>query len=210
METLKIYWHPEYIGHSAKMVITRIYDLPSLALFYKFGRLPLEFVGNSRVLAIRVQDLWDWNVDEAGNCYCMNPECGVPLRLTPNPLLKTFCSEKCEKRFKTIFGSRWHTWGEYRYWVLLRDDKKCVRCSVDLKNRSDYVCDHIIPLFKGGKDWWEDPEMTNFQTLCSKCNREKTASDLAKPKKAKEKAKIVSLAMVFEKPIDYQLDKFCS
>ena len=72
-----------------------------------------------------------------------------------------------------------------------------------------YVCDHIFPLFKGGRDWWQDPDMSNFQTLCVECNIIKTANDLFKPKKAKERAiQYVSLAYLFEKPINYQLDKW--
>lgn len=96
-------------------------------------------------------------------------------------------------------GSKWfnfHTWGEFRLKVLIRDNGICQKCGkvVASKDESgrwpyqpEFVCDHILPLFKGGKDWHEDPEMTNFQTLCVDCNKIKTRHDVAKPHVIKQR-----------------------
>lgn len=105
-------------------------------------------------------------------------------------------------------GSKWldfHTWQYFREQVYNRDKGICQICH---KPTRSYVCDHIIPLFKGGRDWWEDPTMSNFQTLCEACNKVKTKRDVSKPKKAKEMAKLIYIASLFEVPKDYSLEKF--
>lgn len=78
-------------------------------------------------------------------------------------------------------GSKWltfHTWQGFRERVWQRDKGQCVKCHKEVKHTSQYVCDHILPLYKDGKDWHEDPEMTNFQTLCLTCNKQKTRIDM--------------------------------
>lgn len=96
-------------------------------------------------------------------------------------------------------GSKWfnfHTWGEFRLKVLIRDNGICQKCGKVVASKDEsgrwpyqpkFVCDHILPLFKGGKDWHEDPEMTNFQTLCVDCNKIKTRHDVAKPHVIKQR-----------------------
>ena len=91
-----------------------------------------------------------------------------------------------------LAGSKWinfKTWMDFRWYVLDRDNGKCKHCgkTITTKNEkglwlssnADFVCDHIIPLCKDGKDWWEDPGMLNFQTLCVDCNKLKTKNDMA-------------------------------
>lgn len=109
------------------------------------------------------------------------------------------------------------SWQIFRVDVFDRDNGRCVSCGKELTvNHGSYidvlpfVCDHVLPLFKGGKDWWEDPLMTNFQTLCVDCDKKKTAMDKAVPKTGKGKAKLVSLGWCFERPCDYKLEKFLS
>jgi len=111
-------------------------------------------------------------------------------------------------------GSKWldfKTWAGFRELVFDRDHGECCKCGKSVRGVT-FVCDHKIPLFKGGRDWWQDPEMINFQTLCEECNKVKTRLDMAVPVKAKEKAQheqhLVSLGFLFEKPVNHQLDKF--
>jgi hypothetical protein len=124
-----------------------------------------------------------------------------------NPWARKFCSTKCENAFNLAFY--WgDSWIDFRVRVRKRDRNQCVKCGKEVLDSSRYACDHIIPLFKGGRDWWEDFSMSNFQTLCNDCHAKKTAMDLAVPDSPKEKAKLVSLGFIFEIPKDSQLDKF--
>jgi 5-methylcytosine-specific restriction enzyme A len=59
---------------------------------------------------------------------------------------------------------------EVRKYVFERDNYHCQSCQkVDITAKNLQV-DHIIPLAQGGSN-----DMSNFQTLCAKCNREKSA-----------------------------------
>jgi hypothetical protein len=123
-------------------------------------------------------------------------------------------------------GSKWlnfHTWGGFRCKVFDRDNGVCQKCGKVIAKLTkqgywdcspQFVCDHIVPLFKGGKDWHEDPEMANFQTLCIECNKIKTRSDVAKPHIIKQKLglKVMQYAgFVFEQPDQkYTLEKWLS
>ena len=89
-------------------------------------------------------------------------------------------------------GSKWlnfHTWGGFRCKVFDRDNGICQKCGKVLAKLTEkgywdcspeFICDHIVPLFKGGVDWHEDPGMLNFQTLCVDCNKVKTKNDVSK------------------------------
>lgn len=68
-----------------------------------------------------------------------------------------------EKDHKRIFSD------EQRFAVLLRDDGKCQRCGVSVKD--DYEIDHIIAYSNGGRT-----NLNNAQLLCTPCNRKKSAS----------------------------------
>lgn len=56
-----------------------------------------------------------------------------------------------------------------RYDVLKRDDFKCQKCGISAKDGVKLEVDHIFPVSKGGKT-----EMSNLQTLCERCNRDKS------------------------------------
>jgi hypothetical protein len=122
-------------------------------------------------------------------------------------------------------GSKWldfKTWGSFRLDVFVRDNGTCKMCGKVIAEKDEhgyypyqppFVCDHIIPLFKDGKDWWEDPEMTNFQTLCEECNKIKTKHDVSKPKVIKQKLGLKTIqyaGFVFEQrePVNHSLDQF--
>jgi hypothetical protein len=123
-----------------------------------------------------------------------------------------------------LAGSKWidfKIWNDFRWEVLNRDNGICQMCKKQVTTKDSsgrwqfvtFVCDHIVPLFKGGRDWWEDKEMVNFQTLCEDCNKIKTRYDVAKAHVIKQKLdlKVVQYAgFVFEQiaPTNHQLDKF--
>ena len=52
-----------------------------------------------------------------------------------------------------------------RHDVLKRDKSTCQLCGITAKDGAKLQVDHIIPVSKGGKT-----EMSNLQTLCSRCN----------------------------------------
>jgi len=59
---------------------------------------------------------------------------------------------------------------EARKCVFERNNYQCQSChKIDLTAKSLQV-DHIIPLAQGGAN-----DLSNLQTLCAKCNREKSA-----------------------------------
>ncbi|GBO55217.1 HNH endonuclease [Pseudanabaena sp. lw0831] len=54
--------------------------------------------------------------------------------------------------------------------IFERNNYQCQSCQkIDLTAKSLHI-DHIIPLAQGGAN-----DMSNLQTLCAKCNREKSA-----------------------------------
>ena len=180
-----------------------------LSLLYREGRLPLAFVWSSgRQVIAYLDGLTDPILDEEGNYHCLL--CGRNLREI-HWLRKRFCGDKCEILFFRQHRNRGEgSWSDFRNRVFQRDEKKCCKCGRNLAGRTDFICDHIYPLFKGGRDWWEDPGMTNFQTLCPECNAIKTGLDFTIPVTLKEKAHIVSLSRIFDVPENHQLDKFLS
>jgi 5-methylcytosine-specific restriction endonuclease McrA len=59
---------------------------------------------------------------------------------------------------------------DLRKYVFERNNYQCQSChKIDLTAKSLQV-DHIIPLAQGGAN-----DLSNLQTLCAKCNREKSA-----------------------------------
>lgn len=58
-------------------------------------------------------------------------------------------------------------WQSLRLQVFARDGYRCVYCGVAVE-RPD--CDHVVPVFRGGKD-----EISNLVTACGACNRSKGA-----------------------------------
>ena len=57
---------------------------------------------------------------------------------------------------------------------------------------SELIADHIKPLALGGDEW----DINNIQTLCSKCNREKTAEDFRRIKSLKASERQISGAEI--------------
>jgi 5-methylcytosine-specific restriction endonuclease McrA len=55
----------------------------------------------------------------------------------------------------------------------LNEDKELKDYSCDYFD-SCFVADHIEPISCGGDEW----DLENLQTLCIKCNKEKTKSDM--------------------------------
>ena len=56
-----------------------------------------------------------------------------------------------------------------RHEVFKRDNYTCVECGASKKDGATLHVDHVIPVVKGGSD-----ELSNLQTLCSKCNLNKS------------------------------------
>lgn len=67
-----------------------------------------------------------------------------------------------DPRYKTIGDAR-------KVRIRRRDGDKCVKCN----SKKLLEVDHIVPLFKGGRN-----DDDNLQTLCRKCHREKTEEDM--------------------------------
>jgi hypothetical protein len=222
IQTFALCWNgnPDaIIGMSRKwLYLTRIYDqgegkIVSLRLFYNFGRLWWQCQYGSggdergRLINRQLHHDTDWVISEKGY-HCKF--CGRLLREI-NPRLRKFCPH-CENEFFSHY-IQYDCWSWFRAKVFKRDRGHCVKCSKDIGNiYNSWVCDHIIPLSKGGKDWLEDPEMTNFQTLCDDCNKIKTVVDLSRLGRPKDLATQnpfhVSLSWLFEKPVNHQLEKF--
>ena len=56
---------------------------------------------------------------------------------------------------------------------LAREKPLCVRCQEKGRVAAANEWDHIIPLWKGGKD-----EESNLQGLCGPCHKDKTREDM--------------------------------
>jgi 5-methylcytosine-specific restriction endonuclease McrA len=125
---------------------------------------------------------------------CLN--CGLSLAF--NKKRKAYCSEDCKDKF---FQLHYKDWTSVKYAVYERDVWKCKKCGATVRFGNYFTrslsgatlaiqmewieqsnvsanCDHIIPLWKGGLDWTNDPEYKNLQTLCAKCHRKKTSEEL--------------------------------
>lgn len=156
---------------------------PSLKLFYNYGRLTMKLHCGMRVSWTELDHDRDWiRVEDGYHCKV----CGD--KLTGNRRL--FCSTKCEDFFESNYRQI-RTWEAFRRRVFDRDNGKCQICGKTIavlneqgywtgtgKDDFQFICDHIIALCNGGRDWWEDPGMFNFQTLCVDCNKQKTHRDI--------------------------------
>lgn len=59
------------------------------------------------------------------------------------------------------------------YFIRVFEDENSVKCA-EVGCDSEFVGDHIVPIALGGKEF----DIDNVQTLCKKCNKEKTAQDM--------------------------------
>ena len=91
------------------------------------------------------------------------------------------------KRHKKTFGTRKKKWdGNFRLPPKPRDKGMCNHCDKQCTRRG-WDLDHVRPLLeqKGLKEDelnWDYYTLTNMQTLCRPCHREKTNKDIKKRK----------------------------
>lgn len=93
------------------------------------------------------------------------------------------CTEKNNKRLKNIYKTKRRAIERGaeaenidKYQVFNRDKWRCKACGCKVQKKRIYddnaaELDHIIPLAKRGTHTWD-----NVQTLCRKCNRDKSSS----------------------------------
>ncbi len=213
-QTFVLCWegNPDALIYHKRLFFSRIFGIVSLKLFYNYGRLPLITTyglgggKNGRIISQELDyDRSHIKTEQGYHCKL----CGRPLKEI-NSKLRKFCPEHEIEFYRRFVQFR--SWNEYREKVFLKDNGKCVMCGKILGHflperncwviDETFYCDHIVPLFKGGKDWHEDPEMTNFQTLCVDCNKIKTRCDVAKPHVVQQKLGLKTIQyarFVFEK-----------
>lgn len=132
-------------------------------------------------------DIFKAKVNDKGEFLCIN--CGK--NLSYNKRRTKYCSDICRVKYNKI---HYKDWNQVKLEVFSRDKWFCKTCGVAIRsslrsqlhllNVAIANCDHIIPLWKGGKDWVDDPEYTNLQTLCENCHKKKTRQE------SKERTKI--------------------
>jgi 5-methylcytosine-specific restriction endonuclease McrA len=169
----------------------------SLKLFYNYGRLTIKFHCGMRVSWIELNHDRDWvKIEDGYHCKV----CGEKLSGTR----RLFCSTKCEDFFNEHFRQV-RTWEAFRCHVFDRDNGVCQMCGKTIATLDEkgywpsdvqFICDHIIALCNDGRDWWEDPLMINFQTLCIECSKTKTRKDIkiiVAVRKTRPKSKIIQV-----------------
>ncbi|WP_352338263.1 HNH endonuclease [Psychrobacter sp. 16-MNA-CIBAN-0192] len=100
--------------------------------------------------------------------------------LVKSRLMKGYCDDHSDQRGS--WGNRrkgsttergyGHAWRKLREEVLRRDGYLCVSCSKSGRHVPATDVDHILNKASGGSD-----ELSNLQSLCSKCHRTKTANE---------------------------------
>ena len=158
---------------------------------------------NGRVTSVYDEHAFDWKKNEKDEYVCMN--CGKSLAF--NKRLRTYCSDTCRREY---MAKVYWDWCRVKLTVFERDYWICKICGSRVQNSVFYVgsqgssangfdgfrndiaeCDHIVPLFLGGKDWHEDlPDLKNFQTLCRKCHKKKSAYERMKAARKGREVKI--------------------
>lgn len=115
-------------------------------------------------------------------------EFGCP-NLVTSQHQKGFCDEHADKRSNwnnrlqrngsTTARGYGHDWRKLRLQVLRRDEYLCVKCAQAGLVVEATDVDHIIPKHDGGTN-----DMSNLQSLCSPCHKEKTAKEDSKSGKS--------------------------
>jgi 5-methylcytosine-specific restriction endonuclease McrA len=132
------------------------------------------------------------------------PTCGKPKCEWKRRTSWRCCSTKCTQRFYKEHVTLM-SWQSLRKECFERDGWRCVKCGAQPTSlirdgyetlytkvlKTEYmeeycanmativgplIADHIKPIALGGEQWG----LNNLQTLCSICNKDKTASDIKK------------------------------
>lgn len=107
------------------------------------------------------------------------PICGKPKTEWKRRTDWACCSLECSKKHNEV-SIRY--WPNVRHEVFKRDNHTCAKCGFKPTYKAVYgsweldpwfIADHITPIALGGDEW----DMNNLQTLCEKCNKEKTRRD---------------------------------
>ena len=109
---------------------------------------------------------------EKGLC----PSCEKPKSEWKRRTDWTCCSTDCTEiywRDLVLYNG----WSDLREKVFKRDNHRCFMCGSDGWDKDVFlIADHIIPIALGGDEW----DIDNIQTLCSECDKIKTAADIKK------------------------------
>jgi len=122
---------------------------------------------------------------------------------------RKYCSQDCFANwFATLPGLQ--DWTKTKWEAFRRDNFRCVKCGFTDKPHYVFVshkcyvervphleCDHILPLCFGGKEF----ELTNCQTLCSKCHKQKSKIE------AKRRAILRNHAIIKPNPFLVNLER---
>jgi len=132
-----------------------------------------------RIISNYDPDAFKAKRNDKGELLCIN--CGRNISFDKRRT--KFCSTECVSEY---FKCNYKDWTQVKFEVFTRDNWNCKLCGVVVRSyvgsqlHSDAEianCDHIIPLWKGGKDWVEDTEHTNLQTLCEDCHKKKSKQE---------------------------------
>jgi len=121
--------------------------------------------------------------DPEGRLLCLVPPCeDLRQPYKTSDRTRNYC-----KNHSGSDMSPFTSWVGLRSKILKRDNYCCVKC----KNKESYehplIADHIIAIALGGDEW----DMDNIQTLCSKCNKIKTANDAKEIAKLRHSEKLI-------------------
>lgn len=102
--------------------------------------------------------------------YC--PSCGLHKSAWKRRKDWKCCSTSCTDHFykHLVIASSWQ---ELRIQVFDRDNRTCCECNKQYSYEL-LEADHIAPIALGGPQWNKD----NLQTLCEKCHKIKTKTDM--------------------------------
>ena len=125
--------------------------------------------GRDNYNIIREENVWTFICDECGKEHTVKPE----------EKRRRFCSDKCQRRYsKRIARAKRKNIiivEEVSHFKVFRKDKfRCQHCGCkvqkkDLLANNAAELDHIVPVSLGGPHSY-----SNVQTLCRKCNQEKS------------------------------------
>ncbi len=115
----------------------------------------------------------DYVKAKKGVCAC---GCGVALTGKQKKWASKGCFTKKWEEFQVLNGHSFYI----RKALFERDNGYCRRCGA----LSDFwQADHIVPVHKGGGGC----DLSNFQTLCEECHKNKTSKENKKRRQKKKK-----------------------